>query len=114
MFQHGTRRCKSCDSKRASVWNKANPHKRRIVSRRNKLKTQYGITPEQYDAMVLAQDSKCSICFKKTKLVIDHDHSTGKIRELLCNNCNGGIGYLRDSLINLKNAVNYLETHANT
>jgi hypothetical protein len=63
------------------------------------------------------QDGKCAICGKthghvtvngvKTKLAVDHDHATGKIRGLLCSRCNRGIGYLGEE--NLTRAVAYLK-----
>jgi hypothetical protein len=106
--------CCLCSSLKASSWNKKNPEKRRLASRRNKLKTQYGITIEQYDEMVLAQNGKCLICKNERKLVVDHSHVTGIVRGLLCNSCNRGIGYLQDNPEVTKEAVIYLEKHANS
>lgn len=100
--------CKHCSSKKASEWNKKNPLKRRASSRRNKLKSLYGLTEAQFEQMKIDQNSKCAICERKLKLVIDHDHETGKIRGLLCNSCNRGIGYLQDSENILKKAMVYV------
>ena len=64
------------------------------------------------------QDHKCLICFSegfklnpksKMDLVVDHDHATGKVRGLLCHNCNRALGLLQDSLPAIKNALLYLE-----
>lgn len=57
----------------------------------------YGITPEQYNAMLLAQNSCCAICGRhqsqfKRRLAIDHDHVTQELRGLLCHGCNWSLG----------------------
>jgi hypothetical protein len=87
-------------------------HKERLSKRRKELK--YGLTPEDYDALVAAQNGCCAICgigkeHTRYGLVIDHCHTTGKIRGLLCDNCNRGIGLFKDNTISLKSAINYLE-----
>lgn len=79
------------------------------------LRRQYGLTLEQYQAMLAAQDGVCWICgadpstCRYEALVVDHDHKTGKVRGLLCNACNSGLGYFRDSISNLEAAMDYLE-----
>lgn len=52
---------------------------------------------------------RCQICHKETALHIDHDHSTGQVRGLLCNSCNGGLGAFKDNPDFLHEAVRYLE-----
>ena len=74
----------------------------------------YGITLEQYNELLLQQNHKCAICGKdeiqlKRKLAVDHDHKTGKIRGLLCNNCNIGLGNLQENINILKKCISYLE-----
>jgi hypothetical protein len=78
----------------------------------------YGITYADYKKMLVQQGHKCAICkgegFKMKAchnllLVVDHCHSTGKVRGLLCHNCNRGIGLLQDSVENLLSAKDYLE-----
>lgn len=74
------------------------------------------MTLADYDAMLLSQDGKCAICGTETsagkgRFSVDHDHGTGKIRGLLCNNCNAGIGLLKDDPRVLRYAANYLESH---
>lgn len=51
---------------------------------------------------------KCMICGAKEKLVVDHDHSTNKVRGLLCNHCNRGLGHFRDNQETLLKAIDYL------
>ena len=92
------------------------------VSRRNAhLKHRYGITTDEYDAFLLAQGGVCGICGKlpgddqphhwKGKLAVDHCHDSGKVRGLLCNDCNAGIGHLGTERVALA-AAEYLRLHA--
>ena len=78
----------------------------------------YGITLAAYEKMVEDHGGKCAICGgegfelvvgQRLKLVIDHCHTTGAVRGLLCHNCNRGLGLLQDSVTNLQSAVRYLE-----
>jgi hypothetical protein len=55
------------------------------------------------------QEGKCLICKKTGKLVVDHCHSTKKVRGLLCNNCNVGLGAFKDNCEFLSDAVIYLK-----
>jgi len=80
----------------------------------------YGLTSAQYLAMLTAQAERCAICGepetrvrmeRKTKLNVDHDHSTGKVRALLCNQCNTGLGCFKDSPCKLRLALAYLLEH---
>ncbi|QAX98161.1 endonuclease VII [Pseudomonas phage PaGz-1] len=82
-----------------------------------RLKKAYGLTLRQYRAMVEEFDEKCGICGEegfelvkgqRLKLVIDHCHETGRVRGLLCHNCNRGLGLFQDSIRNLKSAAEYL------
>lgn len=79
----------------------------------------YGITREQYDRLLQEQGGRCAICGTAhvptdmhPDLVIDHDHSTGKVRGLLCPNCNQGIGHLKDSAETTDRASAYLRRAA--
>jgi hypothetical protein len=89
--------------------------------RRAQLRCMFGITPEDYDAMIASQKNLCAICGQPETakcngvikaLSVDHCHSTGKVRELLCNRCNVGIGRLGDSIELLEAAAAYLRRHA--
>lgn len=76
------------------------------------LKHKYGIREADFNKMEQDQNGKCAICFKvpeRGRLVVDHDHNTGKVRGLLCNTCNSGMGKLGDSIENLESAVLYLK-----
>jgi len=72
---------------------------------------QYGITRTQFDEMLQRQNNVCDIChqpFAPQSPCIDHDHTTGAIRGLLCNNCNVGLGCYKDNPEFLRNAIEYL------
>lgn len=75
----------------------------------------YGISLEQFNAMLAAQDHKCAICRTDTwkgkgnKPHVDHDHVTGKIRGVLCGGCNNGLGNFGDDPARLRAAAAYLE-----
>lgn len=77
---------------------------------------QYGVTKPQLVAMCDAQFGACEICGGSTKrglgLVPDHDHKTGKLRAMLCDRCNTGLGLFRDDPMILAGALAYLERHA--
>jgi hypothetical protein len=69
----------------------------------------YGNILEERQKALIKQRGECAICKRVVKLVTDHDHKTGKFRGLLCNPCNSGLGFFRDSPDNLISAKQYLE-----
>jgi hypothetical protein len=77
------------------------------------LKAHYGISAAEYDAMFEAQQGRCAICRKtsKRKLDVDHDHSTGKVRALLCWQHNTGLGSFNEDPDLLRRAIEYVEYH---
>lgn len=70
----------------------------------------YGLTVEQYEAMEDAIDGVCPICTWSERLVVDHCHGTGKVRGLICRNCNSALGLMRESRALLR-AAQYLIEH---
>ena len=77
------------------------------------LKRRYGITIEEYDQMLEDQGHRCKICRTdepggKGRFHLDHCHSTGKIRGLLCSSCNHGLGHFKDNVLLLEQAIRYL------
>lgn len=107
----------------------ANPEAARIRRQRHKdklgdvykrreygyhLRKKYGITVEDYDAMLKSQGGQCAICRdakiwkQKRSLVVDHCHKTGKVRGLLCNQCNTAVGHLSDCKENAMRLFEYL------
>jgi hypothetical protein len=78
----------------------------------------YGMTQESLDLLWSKQDGKCAICGadladckSRRQAHIDHDHSTGKVRGILCGNCNRGLGSFNDSSDKLRSAIAYLSRH---
>jgi hypothetical protein len=91
-------RCKSCEMLRVNAVPRYLRHK-------------FGLTPEGYMQLLAAQGEKCKICGKSEhrRLSVDHDHVTGKLRGLLCNACNRGIGMFKDDPELLLKAIDYLK-----
>lgn len=81
--------------------------------KRHKLMSKYKMTWEDYQIMISSQEGKCFICKKipthKNGLSIDHNHTTGKVRALLCSFCNVGLGNFKEDIEIMKNAILYLE-----
>lgn len=82
------------------------------------LKRWYGINLSQYNEMLVKQDNKCAICStsfaKKTSkwsACLDHDHRTGKVRDILCSRCNSTLGYLEDSAELTTAIADYIQRH---
>lgn len=75
------------------------------------IKSKYGVTEEAYNALFQAQNGRCKICRLNSpkKLSIDHDHTTGRIRGLLCQSCNVGVGMFKDDVDLLAKAIEYLK-----
>ena len=74
------------------------------------LRRRYGITGADFDAMVEAQGGTCAVCDGKPEHV-DHDHATGKVRGILCFNCNQALGNARDDIDVLHGLIRYLRRH---
>lgn len=103
------------------------PKKQRESTLAWKLRRQFGLTIDDYWAMLKAQDGRCAICgeretwqrksrFEKSgkltfMLGVDHDHQTGKVRALLCRGCNAGLGNFGDSVERMERAIAYLREH---
>lgn len=76
-----------------------------------------GATSKDYEEMYARQHGKCAICgcvlnsSRYTRFAVDHCHVTGKLRGLLCVNCNTGLGLFKDSIERLTKAIQYLREH---
>lgn len=86
--------------------------KGQLASRDYHYRRSYGLSVLELEKMNLAQNKRCAICEQVKKLVVDHSHKTQKIRGLLCDLCNRLLGYSKESIHTLKNAINYLEREA--
>ena len=97
-------RCKPCD---------------RQYVREHKLLKKYGLTIKEVEDLLVKQQHRCHICERKFDPTVkgkrmfnvpyvDHDHRTGKVRGILCGNCNTGLGHFKDSPRLLQRAIDYL------
>ena len=98
--------------------------KRRRQPRKSKRKLhyeniwkRYGLTKQKWQALVRKYGGKCAICRQKKKLMVDHKHvgsgRRGRVRGPLCNNCNVGIGHLKENVKALHNAIAYIKRNKN-
>jgi len=80
---------------------------------RTELLKKFGINSDQYDIILKEQNEVCAICQLpdpcNRALAVDHDHTTKKVRGLLCTNCNMAIGKFQDNIEYLKRAIEYME-----
>lgn len=81
-----------------------------LMEKRHQLKHKYGLAYDEFESMLLAQRNKCAICFNdfSSTPFVDHCHKSGKVRGLLCNSCNTGIGLFKDDPKLLQKAIEYL------
>jgi len=112
----GSRRqfiCSLCATKSSAEWKKANRAALRAKDRadyRNKSRRFdiYGMTPADYATLLAKQDGRCAVCQDREPTDIDHCHSTGKVRGLLCRACNLALGMLKDDTRLFRRAIAYL------
>lgn len=98
---------KKAESERAKKYRMKN--KKKLLNQRY-LKN-YGITADEKMDLLEQQNHCCKICGSKVDMIsghIDHNHKTGKVRGILCKECNTAIGLFKDSLNNFKRAIKYL------
>lgn len=110
--------CKECRNKKYKKYRVDNPEKCKRRVRNSISKKQYRLTIEDVEIILKNQNNKCAICgqelflfgsSKKLTAHVDHDHKTGKVRGLLCDKCNRGLGFFRDNEEYLINAASYLK-----
>lgn len=105
-------RCTTCNSSsEKSYYAKLkieNPEEYKSILDGRRIRSRYGITPEQREEMRIRQNFRCAICGKDRPLHIDHCHSTNRVRGLLCGTCNRGIGMLNDDPEILAKAIVYI------
>jgi len=102
--------------KACKKYRKNNPDKVKDVS----LRYEFDISLKEYEKIFEEQKGLCAICGNPEKekrasrlirLAIDHNHQTGKIRELLCKRCNVVLGFVEEDIDLLLNFINYLRKH---
>jgi len=104
-------RCRDCHAREKKL---AYPQQAQSFAIKH-LRRTYGLGPEEFEAMVETQKNKCAIC--KTDMGtgkgrhVDHDHLTGRVRALLCHNCNVALGGAKDDPMILRAMADYIELH---
>lgn len=125
LAKDGTKTCNECQNKKdISEFSKQSnnidklSHQCKSCERERRLKQKFGIGHDYYEELLKSQDGLCPICSKQLVFIgnkvyndIDHDHTTGKVRGVLCHNCNLMLGLAKDNTQTLLNAIHYLEKH---
>lgn len=109
--------CPECRKKRRQKqWNE-NKKTIQASNHLSRIKNRYGLSKSEYETKLKEQNNECAICYSKNgtsrwpNLSIDHDHSTRKVRGLLCHTCNSALGMFRENKDVLINAIKYLERY---
>jgi hypothetical protein len=98
---------------RTKAWYAANRDRRIETLRKWHFAKKYGITPDDFDVLLLCQNNVCAICSSRRKtMCVDHDHSTGEVRGVLCRSCNVALGQMEDNVAWLARAIEYLNDYS--
>lgn len=114
--------CKECCAAYNKEWQKKNPEKARKAWRKAEAKSRdgfrrraskYGLTKDQLKKMLDDANGVCAICGREPNnyLVIDHCHTSGKVRDVLCEPCNQALGLFADNIEYMQSAIEYLKKH---
>lgn len=99
--------CKDCVKEGMLKYDR--PKQDPVYARNRALKIKYNLTPDAYNALLEIQGNCCAICKDGDKrLVVDHCHVSGKVRGLLCHQCNVALGMFKDNKTTIKTALEYL------
>ena len=104
------------------IWRDNNKEKVKKYQKTTNLRKNFGLSIEDYERMSAEQNHACAICRlpetfvhpatkKPASLAVDHCHSSGKVRKLLCSSCNKGLGLFKDNQTFLSAAIAYLKEH---
>lgn len=114
-------RCKSCDDLARKKWAIDNPERAHLSQRERNLKHRFSVDLKWYEKQFEKQNYSCAICKSKTNKTagdrefwnfsVDHCHNSGKVRGILCNNCNRALGLFQDNPKLIRKAAEYVEEH---
>jgi hypothetical protein len=101
--------------KTSAAWYRKNKNNLLPKMRSSSLKNNYGITDVEYEKILEGQGRVCKICGSDNPgrgkyFCVDHCHKTGKVRGLLCDNCNKGLGHFKDNISFLERAMTYVRS----
>jgi hypothetical protein len=109
-------RCKKCQCAARKTWAELHPGRQRTIEFNRKLKSRHGVSGDQFWEMHSDQSGLCGACGDALqpgrKTAVDHSHTTGKVRALLCFHCNVALGHVRESPARLHALLTYLEKHS--
>jgi len=104
-----TQHCRECSNHHSRQQYQRSPRTREEVKAKRLLRD-YGLTMDEFNAMMVSQAGQCLICPRKlVEPCVDHCHTTGRIRGLLCSKCNSGLGMFDDDPERLLRAIDYLK-----
>ena len=114
---NGRNVCWICKEAKSQLWLKNHPEAVKHYRRKGFLKNKFGLSHEQYQAILVKQDGKCAICREPLPEreengyfpPVDHDHITGRIRGIAHTRCNQGIGMFKDNSTALRRAADHVE-----
>lgn len=95
-------------------YRKRNPEKIKLIDRENHLRSNYNIDIKKFNELLKSQNNRCAICNlifttdRFTSPFVDHNHTNNKVRGLLCGSCNSLLGYAKDDISILLEAIKYL------
>lgn len=111
--------CKCCWKIRTNAYTCANRPRLAHLHKMKNIEKKYGITRQEYAARLIKQNNKCAICDNifiglrgPKSPSVDHNHTTKKVRDLVCNGCNVAIGAIGENPKSLRAAADYLERHS--
>lgn len=110
-------RCLECQGKLVKSRNDSMPNDKRKAKSRRSLLRRYGLTLDDYEALLLKQNGRCKICGTPTSgrvsgvFLVDHNHSTGEVRGLLCSRCNVGMGNFDEDVTRLRRVIRYIKSN---
>jgi len=104
----GSERYRNYKRQYAKEWRKKYPDKVKLARKKAGLKAMYGLAYEDFLQMQQEQEGRCLLCQEISMLVVDHNHKTGEVRGLLCNNCNMAIGLMKENKETFARAMEYL------
>lgn len=108
---HLRHECKKCINKSTLISYLKNKDARVAQRKDYHFRSNYGLTRLEVEELKMKQNFKCMICDDVVDLVVDHCHETGKVRDLLCNKCNQGLGSFKDDPEITDKATNYLRKY---
>jgi hypothetical protein len=91
-----------------------NPEAYKLYNREKNYRAKYGITVEKFNEMLESQNNVCAICLETNEgkhLAVDHCHTTGKVRDLLCTRCNLTVEHIENARVEVGAYVAYIERH---